>query len=97
VAPPQSRWIGERLANPYDLKFARDGDGVRFVMPCPGGPNASIGGCRVDPRRVVKCGVNKDGTAGAAGSVKPAPVSDVVTGAFILIFAWAISLTWFFL
>ena len=81
MAPPQSRWIGERLANPYDLKFARDGDGVRFTMPCPGGPNASIGGARVDPRRVVKCGVNKDGTAGAVGSVKPAPVSDVVTEA----------------
>ena len=79
VAPPQSRWIGERLANPYDLKFARDGDGVRFTMPCPGGPNASIGGCRVDPRR-VSCGV-KDGKAGAVGSVKPAPVSDVVTEA----------------
>ena len=77
VAPPQSRWIGERLANPYDLKFARDGDGVRFTMPCPGGPNASIGGARVDPRRVSR-GV-KDGKAGAVG--KPAPVSDVVTEA----------------
>ena len=80
VAPPQSRWIGERLANPYALKFARDGDGVRFTMPCPGGPNASIGGCRVDPRRVGSSGV-KDGKTGAVGSVKPAPVSDVATEA----------------
>ena len=50
VAVPQARWIGERLAKPYDLKFARAGDGVRFKIPVPGGPNAAPGG-QIDKRR----------------------------------------------
>lgn len=47
VAVPQARWIGERLMNPYGLKFSRAGDGVRFKVPVPGGPNASVGGAHV--------------------------------------------------
>ena len=35
VAVPQARWIGERLMRPYDLKFSRAGDGVRFRTPIP--------------------------------------------------------------
>lgn len=65
VAVPQARWIGERLAKPYDLKFARAGDGVRFKIPIPGGPNAAPGG-QIDKRR--------GGGGGASGRV------DVVVG-----------------
>ena len=94
--------------NPYDLKFARAGDGVRFKLPVPGGPNATIGGCRsnvYDPRRCVylviwlfgylvisvwaismtSCFVYRVGKtdAGAVGSVKLAPVSNIVTKATV--------------
>ena len=44
VAVPQARWLGERLMRPYDLKFARAGDGVKFARAVPGGPNAAVGG-----------------------------------------------------
>ena len=55
VAVPQARWLGERLMRPYDLKFARAGDGVKFARAVPGGPNAAVGGV-VDrrDRRVQK-------------------------------------------
>ena len=59
-------------------QVSRAGDGVRFKLPVPGGPNATIGGCRTnvyDPRRVSKM------DASAVGSVKSAPVSDIVTEA----------------
>ena len=44
VAVPQARWLGERLMRPYDLKFARAGDGIKFARAVPGGPNAAVGG-----------------------------------------------------
>jgi hypothetical protein len=44
VAVPQARWLGERLMRPYDLKFSRAGDGVKFAVAVPGGPNAANGG-----------------------------------------------------
>lgn len=44
VAVPQARWLGERLMRPYDLKFARAGDGVKFTVAAPGGPDAAAGG-----------------------------------------------------
>ena len=51
VAVPQARWIGERLANLYDLKFSPRATGSG-AWPIPGGPNAAIGGVqKPDPRR----------------------------------------------
>ena len=72
VAVPQARWIGERLANLYDLKFSRAGDGIRFKWPIPGGPNAAIGGVqKPDPRRpsggAIVSEVQREEQAAASG------------------------------
>jgi hypothetical protein len=42
VAVPQARWIGERLMRPYDLKFSRAGDGVRFRTHIPGAISGGV-------------------------------------------------------
>ena len=87
VAVPQARWLGERLMRPYDLKFARAGDGVKFAVPVPGGPDAAGGGV-VDrrDRRVVRNeangskedegGLEKSANGGAIARRGVRPVDD---------------------
>jgi hypothetical protein len=47
VAVPQARWLGERIMQPYEMKFSRMAEGIRFLLQVPGGPHASGQGRRV--------------------------------------------------
>jgi hypothetical protein len=75
VAVPQARWIGERLANPYDLKFARAGDAVKFAAAIPGGrlPNAG----RLEPA-----------IGSSLARLEPSEMDDFISGSAASVSGW---------
>ena len=41
VSIPQARWIGQRLISPYEFKFSRECEGVKFSKPVPSLPSVA--------------------------------------------------------